>query len=139
MFMKKIGQSMTLHFNEKKGQRGRGSIFQGSYKGRTIENGIYLKYLPVYIMVKNTFELYPKGGLSGAQKNFDDAWEWAKTYNFSSLTDYCGERNSVIIDKDILGDIFNEENFKPFSKDVILGGKWEKKNGDTEFARLAIE
>lgn len=141
-FMQKVGQSMTLHFNEKNNLRGKGSIFQGSYKGKIITEDVYLRYLSVYVMVKNTFELYPKGGLSGAQKNFNDAWEWSKTYEFSSFADYCGvkqEDSLPIVDKDILGEIFNHKNFKSFSRDVILGGKWEKKNGDVEFARLAIE
>ncbi|MES2059716.1 MAG: transposase [Patescibacteria group bacterium] len=136
-FMKKIGGSMSKHFNEK--YQSKGSIFQGSYKSRTIDDDRYIRYLAAYIMVKNTFELYPSGGLAGAQKNFDVAWEWAITYEFSSLADYCGKRESVIIDKDILGEIFTEKSFKSFSQDLVLGGKWQKKGGDEEFARLAIE
>ena len=138
-FMQKVGQSMTLHFNEKNNLKGKGSIFQGSYKGKVINEDRYLRYLSAYIMVKNTFELYPKGGLSGAQKNFEDAWEWSSTYEFSSFADYCGKRDSEIIDKDISGEIFEVKKFKSFARDVISGGKWEKKNGDAEFARLAVE
>ncbi|MES2059675.1 MAG: transposase [Patescibacteria group bacterium] len=138
-FMQRIGQSMTERFNEKSGSRGKGSIFQGSYKARTVNDDIYLRYLASYIMVKNVFELYPNGGLVGASKNFEDAWQWAIKYPFGSLADYCGDRKSVLIDKDILGEIFTPSNFKRFAKDVILGGKWIKNNGDSEFARLAIE
>lgn len=138
-FMQRIGQSMTLHFNEKNNLKGKGSIFQGGYKGKVIEEDLYLRYLAVYVMVKNTFELYPKGGLSAAKKNFEDAWEWAKTYEFSSFDDYLDDQQSKIIDKDILGEIFNMKKFKTFSRDVILGGKWEKKGGDAEFAKLAVE
>jgi len=136
-FMKKIGGSMSKHFNEK--YEGKGSIFQGGYKSRTVAEDRYLRYLAAYIMVKNTFELYPDGGLSGARKNFNTAWEWASAYDFSSLADYCSDRNSPIIDKDILGEIFTEKSFKVFASDVILAGKWQKKGGDEEFARLAIE
>ena len=39
-----------------------------------------------YILVKNVLEMYP-GGLLAAQKNFDDAWEWAKRYPYSSFRD----------------------------------------------------
>jgi len=138
-FMQKLCQSMTLHFNEKNDLKGKGSIFQGSYKAKVIEGDTYLRYLSSYVMVKNTFELYPQGGLSGAKKNFEDAWEWAKTYEFSSFPDYLNEYQSKIIDKDVLGEMFNLENFKSFSRDVILGGKWEKRGGDAEFARLATE
>jgi len=138
-FMQKIGQSMTLHFNEKHNQKGKGTIFQGSYKGKTVGDDIYLRYLAAYIMVKNVFELYPKGGISGAIKNFEDAWQWAIKYQFGSLADYCTDRQSPIIAKDILGEIFNPISFKKFAKEMILGRKWIKGNGDPEFSILAIE
>lgn len=123
MFMQKLGQSMTNHFNEKYEQTG--SLFQGSYKSKTIGKDEYLRYVAVYIMVKNVFELYPNGGLKGATKNFEQAWQWAIAYPFSSLGDYAGERESPIVIKDVLGEIYtNPQNFKKFVRDVILGGKW---------------
>lgn len=136
-FMKKIGGSMSKHFNEK--YESKGSIFQGGYKARTVTDDRYLRYLTAYVMVKNTFELYPNGGLLAASKDFNKAWEWAKTYQFSSLADFFSDRGCSIIDKDILGEIFTEKSFKTFSRDVILGGKWQKNSGDEEFTRLAIE
>ena len=125
LFMKKLGQSMTNHFNEK--YKSKGSIFQGGYKGKTITEDDYLRYLAVYIMVKNPFELYPNGGLEGAIKNFDDAWQWAIDYPFSSLGDYAGKRkNSPILKKGLLGEIFSKPcDFKNFAKDCILGRKSE--------------
>ena len=121
--MQKLGQSMTNHFNEK--YRQKGSIFQGSYKGRTVEDDNYFRYLAVYVMVKNPFELYPKGGLEGSRKNFDDAWDWAIDYPFCSLADYAGKRkNSPILEKGLLGEIFSKpSDFKNFAKDCILGRK----------------
>ncbi len=55
-----------MSFNVK--YKTKGSIFQGSYKGKTIETDDYLKRLAVYIMVKNSFELYP-GGIKLAMQN----------------------------------------------------------------------
>lgn len=125
LFMKKLGQSMTNHFNEKYEQRG--SLFQGSYKSKTIGKDEYLRYAAAYIMVKNVFELYPRGGLSGAMKNFEQAWQWAITYPFSSLGDYAGVRESAIVDKELLGEIYAKpQEFKKFARDVILGGKWRQ-------------
>ncbi|HEV8666958.1 MAG TPA: transposase [Candidatus Paceibacterota bacterium] len=123
-FMQKLGQSMTNHFNQKYKQRG--SIFQGSYKAKNIGRDEHLRYAAAYIMVKNVFELYPNGGLRCATKDFDKAWEWAIKYSFSSLGDYAGVReNSVIIEKEILGEICTKPlQFKKFARDVILGGKW---------------
>lgn len=139
LFMKKICQSMTLHFNEIHEHRGRGSIFQGAYKGRTVSKDIYFRYVAAYIMVKNVFELYPKGGLIGSIRNFEDAWKWALTYEFSSLPDYCAKRKSPITDKDLLGELFTTKKFKSFAKDVILGGKWEKNSGDKESQHFSVE
>jgi hypothetical protein len=45
-------------------------------------------------------------------------------YPFCSLADYFGKRDSPIISKDILTEIFTPESFKEFSREVILGGKW---------------
>ncbi|MEK7088362.1 MAG: transposase [Patescibacteria group bacterium] len=114
LFMKKLGESMTRYFNEKYQEKG--SIFQGAYKSRTIDSDEYLRYVGAYVMAKNTFELYPKGGLEGAMKNFDDAWKWATDYPFCSLADYSGGREySVILDKDLLGEIFaSAKKFKDF-------------------------
>src|SRR3989344_7782727 len=61
LFMKKLCESMSKHFNAK--YKKRGSIFQGSYKAKTIDSDTYLRYVISYIMVKNSFEVYPDGGL----------------------------------------------------------------------------
>ncbi len=126
LFMKKIGQSMTEHANFK--YKEKGSLFQGSYKSKTVKNTEYLRHVAIYIMVKNVFELYPKNGIVGAQKNFEDAWQWAKSYNFSSIGDYSGvRRNSPIVAKEVIGEIFNTPaQFKSFSRDIILAGKWAR-------------
>ena len=41
---------------------------------------------------KKHFELYPKGGLEGAMKNFDDAWKWATDYPLVVLWVKWGQR-----------------------------------------------
>ena len=122
-FMRKVGQSMTNHHNEKYGESG--SIFQGSYRSRTIESDVYLRYVASYIMVKNTFELYPHGGLRAAVKHFDEAWKWAVEYPFSSLGEYAGVRQQPIIEKELLDEIYAKPfRFKDFARDVIASGKW---------------
>lgn len=123
MFMQKLGQSMTNHFNEKYEQKG--SLFQGSYRSKTVGGDEYLRYVATYVMVKNVFELYPHGGLKGATKNFEQAWQWAISYPFSSFGDYASDRESLIVTKDVLGEIYTKpQDFKKFARDVILGGKW---------------
>jgi len=119
-FTQKIFGSMTTHFNAKYGERG--SLFQGSYRGRTVDlhGDEYLRYLAVYVMIKNPFELYP-GGLTQAIEHFDEAYVWATKYPFCSLADYAGETVSPILDKDIFGELFgNKDEFKDFSKECMF-------------------
>jgi len=95
-FMQKVGTGMTMYYNKKYQESGR--LFQGAYKARCINDDQYLKYISVYIQIKNSFELYP-GGLKKAVKEFNKAYTWASNYRYSSLGDYLGVRNYGIIDR----------------------------------------
>lgn len=124
-FMQKLCNSMTTYHNLK--YREKGSLFQGAYKGKTVNEDIYLRWLAPYIMVKNVFELYP-GGLAAAANDFESAWSWAKKYPFSSFADYATQRKeSLLINKDILGDLFvSPKEFKTSAREIILSRTWEK-------------
>ncbi|MEK7071821.1 MAG: transposase [Patescibacteria group bacterium] len=125
IFMKKLGNGMTGYFNTKYQETGR--LFQGSYKAKVVDKDSYLQYLSVYIQVKNIFDLYP-GGFEKAIKEFDKAYEWAIQYPFCSLADYVGKRNSLIIDKDILGDIFfDPKEYKEFVWQCIATENFDEK------------
>ena len=122
-FMQKIGQSMTNHFNLKYDSSG--SIFQGSYRSRTIDSDTYLQYVAAYIMVKNVFELFPHGGIMSGVRDFKTVWMWALAYPFSNLGSYALGHENNIIDGNAARDILHSrENFKRFAKEVIEGGKW---------------
>lgn len=130
-FMKKLGQSMTNHANQKYEERG--SLFQGSYRSKTMDSDEYLRYVAAYIMVKNTFELYPQGGLTRAQRDFEAAWQWSITYPFSSLGDYADiRRTSPILTKGLLAEIFTPTSFKDYAYEVILSGKWKEEEKELE-------
>ncbi len=103
-------------------------MFQGAYKSKTITDDTYLRYVAAYVMVKNTFELYPEGGLQAGVEDFDKVWDWAVEYNFSSLGDYSGNRNNspVLTENNLLKEIFIKDSFKEYSRNVILGGKWKQ-------------
>ena len=117
-FMRRVGTGVTNRFNTKYAETGR--LFQGAYKSKTIQDDNYLKYILVYVMVINSFEIYP-GGYDVAVKNFDVAYDWAVKRPFSSLGDYAGIRKSPIIDKDLAGDFFpTPESFKEFARDCIM-------------------
>jgi len=118
-FMRKIGTGMTCRFNTKYNESGK--LFQGSYKARRIDKDHYLQYLNVYIHVKNIFEMYP-GGFNKAIENFDDAYEFAKKYEYSSLSAYengYDTKFSEIISTDWLEESFKGGKFKEFAKNCL--------------------
>ena len=81
-FMQRLCGSMTMSYNSKYLEKG--SLFQGGYRSRTVSEDEHYLYLPFYVLVKNTFELYP-GGLRAARENFRGAWDWALGYQYSSF------------------------------------------------------
>ncbi len=127
-FMQKVSMAYSKYINAKYEESG--SLFQGIYKSVTIRSDEQLRYLAVYVMVKNTFELYPNGGFAGAVKDFDAAYEWAIEYPFTSLGDYAGARRSPIVDRDIFGEMFSQPTeFKAFARDFVLGKNIEEQAG----------
>lgn len=118
-FMQRLCGSMTSHFNAK--YKEKGSIFQGSYKSKTIKSDSHLRQLIPYIMVKNVFELYPKG-YEAALKDFEKAWQWGTDeYAFSSLPEYAGDRAWPISEGGIIKEIFStKKSFKSHAQEIIL-------------------
>lgn len=115
-FMQKLGIGYTNYFNLKYQEVGK--VFQGSYKAKLINEEMYLKYLCIYIQVINVLELFP-GGLETALKK--DAMKFVDDYPFSSHLDYAGLRTSLIIDKDVLGELFpTSEDYRKFAHDSVL-------------------
>ena len=117
-FMQRLCGSMPRHFNEKYQEKG--SIFQGSYRSRTIETDRYLRWAISYILVKNVFELYPSG-FDRAVKEFEKAWKWGiNSYPYSSLTCYARGDESPITSADVLEGFFrSQKDFKECSRDMV--------------------
>lgn len=120
-FMQKLGLGYTKYFNIKHKEVGR--VFQGPYQYKLVgDKQIYLEYLSAYIQVKNVLELFP-GGIRAAEKNISEALRFLEEYPFSSCPDFLGGRKSLIIDKDILGEIFpTPDIYKKFIIDIIESG-----------------
>jgi hypothetical protein len=115
--MRRVGTGATNRFNKKYGEVGR--LFQGPYKGKRVNTDDQLKYLLVYVMVKNSFEKY-SGGIKEAMKNFDKAYEWAAKNPNCSLGDYAGIRKSPIIEKDLAGEFFKgPADFNKFARECM--------------------
>ncbi len=141
-FMQRLGGSMSVHFNTKYQQQG--SLFQGSFRSRTIITDEYLRYCAAYVMVKNTLELFP-GGLQKASLRFDDAWIWALDFPYSSFPLYAigdklnlsPERKILATDENILKEIFpTPKSFRDASEDMFMA--YTEKNLD-EYGHLMLE
>ena len=105
-------------------------MFQGSYKARCADEDLYLKYLSVYIQIKNAFELYP-GGFEKAAKEFDKAYDWAINYPYGSLGDFMGVNNRGIINKEIFIELFpSMDKYKEFARDCVSSMNLEERLGD---------
>ncbi|MDO8408321.1 MAG: hypothetical protein Q7S95_03765 [bacterium] len=117
-FAHRVLMGYAKFINEKYDESG--SLFQGPFRSRLVIDDTDFRNLAVYVMVKNPFELYP-GGLKNAIENFDDAYERAIKSPFNSLADYAGKRESQIIDKDLLGELFETpDSFKEFARETML-------------------
>jgi hypothetical protein len=116
--MKKMGTGYTMYRNLKSKEVGR--VFQGAYKGKTIDDEKYLQYLDAYIQVFNTFELF-RGGIPEAMDNFDKAFQFALDYPFCSLGEIYGKRNLQIVKRDCFNKTFaGLSDYKAFCRGAFI-------------------
>jgi hypothetical protein len=116
-FMQRICGSMSKRYNRKYDEIG--SIFQGSSRGKTVDDDEYLRYVLPYIVVKNVFELYP-GGLPSATRSFEKAWQWALTYPYSSLSSHAIGKTSPTLAMDAVKELFEGGvTFKNQARDML--------------------
>jgi len=133
-FMQRLCGSMSMTFNAKYAETG--SIFQGSYKSKTVDEDSYLRYLTFYIQVKNVFDMYP-GGLKEAVKNFETAWEWALHYPYSSLSSYVSDMDSPIIEKEFLLGLYpNNKTLKEDAREML---DLHLQHHDEEYSSFLLE
>lgn len=133
-FMQRLCGSMSKAFNAKHAERG--SLFQGSYKSRTVDDDTYLQYLAYYIQVKNVLELYP-GGLMKALHNFGDSWSWALRYPYSSFSSYASNITSPIIEKDRFFEIFPDAQLtKKVAQEMLA---LHMQHHDEKYSSLVLE
>jgi len=133
-FMQRLCGSMSAASNAKYSETG--SLFQGSYKSRTVDDDVYLRHLAFYIQVKNVLDMYP-GGLTRALKEFDKAWDWALRYRYSSLSAYAFGTDSPIIDKKFLAGLYpNQAAFKDEAYEMLLLNAQHRDEG---FSSILLE
>lgn len=132
MFMRKLGTGMTNYSNAKYKESGR--LFQGAYKAKRVGDESYLLNLSAYIHIKNTFELHPRGFVYATQ-HFDEVYDWAARYPYSSLGEYAGIHTTPILHKDILGELVESpKEYRSFCQEYL-----ECIGSDDTLDRLAFE
>lgn len=135
-FMQRFCGSLSMCFNKKYSEKGR--LFQSSYHGRTVSEDRHFNYLAFYILIKNTLEMYP-GGLMAAHADFDNAWEWSKSYPYSSFCQtVSGSTSAIMGDTDgLIPSVIGTGNmFKQEAKDLL---ELHMASRDEDFADIMLE
>ncbi|MFA6404846.1 MAG: transposase [Candidatus Paceibacterota bacterium] len=88
-FIRKLCTSYAMYYNRKYDHSG--TIFQGQYKEKHIDNDEYLRYLIQYIHL-NPYSIDEPDLMKTAKPEYlAQAIEYSKKYEFSSYKDYLGE------------------------------------------------
>lgn len=131
--MHKLGTGYTMYFNKKYDRVG--GLFQGTFKTAFINDENYLQYLLVYLNVINPGQLVEPNLKEDGIKNKQKVIKFAESYLWSTNKEYLNTRESVIIDKGLLGNIFgNGQQYKDFVSAILS----EKSKFD-DISHLLIE
>jgi len=124
-FMQKIGTGYAMYFNKKYDRVG--GLFQGSFRALHIEENDHLKYLLVYINVLNPGQLIEPNLKEQGVVDIKKVLNFAKSFLWSTNREYLDLRQSIIIDKGILGEIFQTgDQYKRFLEAILpLRAKFE--------------
>jgi len=131
-FMHKLGTGYVGYFNKKYERVG--GLFQGPFKAVLIEKELYLQYLLIYINVLNPGQLIEPNLKEEGIKDIDAIMKFAEEFQWSTHQEYLGKRDSIIVKKGVLGELFESlEQYKEFTRDILLSKKM------TEIKHLILE
>jgi putative transposase len=123
-FMQKIGTGYTMYFNKK--YKRSGSLFQGNYKSIRVDKDLYLQYLLIYINLINPAEIIQSDLKEVGIRDIDKIMNFAADYYWSTHKEYLQERDSFIIEKGILGEVFSDpKRYKDFCRMVLKSEKYK--------------
>lgn len=86
-FMSKVSTGYSMYFNKRYARTG--ALFQGKFKSQHADSDEYLKYLYAYIHL-NPVKLIDKDWKERGSKDAAKSFDFAASYNYSSLGDYLG-------------------------------------------------
>ena len=113
-FMKKMGTGYSMYFNITRERTG--SLFQGPYKAKAVKDNDYLTHLSRYIHM-NPVDLIDANWKEVGVKNKNSAHSFIEKYPWSSYADYVSGRESKIISKNILHELFSASDYVKFVQD----------------------
>lgn len=117
-FMQKLGTGYTMYFN--KTNERVGSLFQGVFKSVLVATQEQLERLLVYINVINPGQLIEPDLKEGGIKDVEKLLKFAEDYLWTTHREYLGLRESFIIDKGVLNDIFpNPKGYRDFVRSAL--------------------
>lgn len=117
-FMHRFGVSYGKYFTIKNDKPG--SLFQGRFKAKQIETDEQLCYLLAYINIINPAQLSDPNLKENGIADFDKTWEFVNNYKWSSHFEYMQKRNSILIDKGMVGELYpTVEKYEQFVKDIL--------------------
>jgi len=133
-FMQKIGTGYTIYFNKKHDRVG--PLFQGAFRAVAVEDDEQLKYLLFYINVINPGQLLEPNLKEKHIASSKKIMSFVADYSWSTHQEYSGRRDSFIVDKGLLGEIFSTpKEYLDFVKSC-----WEERIRPTKsVGRLFLE
>lgn len=114
LFMQKVTTAYTMYFNTANDRSG--SLLQGTFKSKHIDEDRYLNYLYAYIHL-NPIKIFEPNWKERGIKNSIKAKKFLGSYDFSSYKDYCGlvRPENSILNREVFPDYFQEKSsFKNF-------------------------
>ncbi|MBU3926017.1 transposase [Patescibacteria group bacterium] len=118
LFLHKLGIGYTKGFNKKYERVG--SLFQGSFKARLVDNDEYFRYLFYYIL-SHPLELLDPQYKEKGTSDYNGAIQFLKSYKWSAYSDLiCNVNFPAVINKDFIKEFFDEGEFKIFMEELVV-------------------
>ena len=120
LFMQKLGSGYAGYFNLV--YKRVGSLFQGTYKARHINNDAYYKIILLYIHL-NSLEFLDFNLKEGGIDNWPRARKFLEQYKWSSHLDYLGKENfPKLVNTNFLSEVFDSvEDYQKSLKEFNQG------------------
>jgi len=119
-FMQRLGTSYAKYFTAKYNRPG--SLFQGRFKAVHIDGDDQLRYLLAYINAINPAQLIEPDLKEIGIRDIGNVLDWVNDYNWSTHQEFINKRNSILVDKGLLGELYpTPEDYLLFIKDVLHG------------------